>query len=499
MPSLQYDRHSVHCVLRSVSNSSNSATSPTSWVICCVFALNGLLALFCCRSRWRACRWGWFSIFLTNWRTREFWACFTTDMWQSRYSEVNVHLVQHWLLVTWLVTLVTADNGFLRSIMICFVSNVEVCAFMRGTCLGSSWLVTCVTADNGCHRSIMCCFIFNVEALAFIRWTCLGGSWLVICVTADNGCPRSIMFNSFFIKKERVSIPWERDVFLPPGAVLGSLPTTGCSVLSWSGFGFGWFIWELLNCWTTCPSGRWATSEPNSFIQSCFKEIFGGGRSDAYTFSYMTSPVFYPNNFRDTTSWECFVKNDGVWSCLIERQSFLQSKIDVDPIYRVQMFLPCCMHVICKTRCFQVDLVRILVFFVHGIHRKKEYCLSVAPILTSRYQSRMECKIDCTSDVINVLEETVRNHDIVLQWRINKIASWMTLKSSEVQDYSWWISTTLVSFLVSSSCHAFLPLVVRPMMTMQRSSLTLQNSIAPSSSLRSLPWRRRWINFCDTA
>ena len=26
---------------------------------------------------------------------------------------------------------------------------MEVLAFMRGTCLGSSWLVTCVTANNG--------------------------------------------------------------------------------------------------------------------------------------------------------------------------------------------------------------------------------------------------------------------------------------------------------------------------------------------------------------
>ena len=32
-----------------------------------------------------------------------------------------------------------------------------------------------------------------------------------------------------------------------------------------------------------------------------------------------------------------------------------------------------------------------------------------------------------------------------------------------------------------------------------RSSLILQKSIAPSSSLCSLPWRRRWINFFDTA
>ena len=34
-----------------------------------------------------------------------------------------------------------------------------------------------------------------------------------------------------------------------------------------------------------------ATSEPSSFIQLSLKEIFGGGRGDAYSFSYMISPV----------------------------------------------------------------------------------------------------------------------------------------------------------------------------------------------------------------
>ena len=96
---------------------------------------------------------------------------------------------------------------------------------------------------------------------------------------------------------------------------------------------------------------------------------------------------FHPNNFRDTMSWECFIKNDGVRSSLIELQSFLHSKIEVDPIQRVLMFLPCFMHVLFKTRCSQVDRIRILVFFVHRIHRQIEYCVSVAQILSSRYQS----------------------------------------------------------------------------------------------------------------
>ena len=47
--------------------------------------------------------------------------------------------------------------------------------------------VTCVTANNGCHRSIMFCFIFNVEVLAVMRGTCLGGTLRVTCVTANNG------------------------------------------------------------------------------------------------------------------------------------------------------------------------------------------------------------------------------------------------------------------------------------------------------------------------
>ena len=43
--------------------------------------------------------------------------------------------------------------------------------------------------------------------------------------------------------------------------------------------------------------GVFTVSEPKSFIQSWFKEIFGGGRGDAYTFSYMTPPVSIRTTF----------------------------------------------------------------------------------------------------------------------------------------------------------------------------------------------------------
>ena len=59
---------------------------------------------------------------------------------------------------------------------------------------------------------------------------------------------------------------------------------------------------------------------------------------------------FHPNNSRDTMNWEYIVKNDDVRSRLTELQSFLLSKFDYDPIYRVLMFLSRWLHVLCKTR-----------------------------------------------------------------------------------------------------------------------------------------------------
>ena len=48
-------------------------------------------------------------------------------------------------------------------------------------------------------------------------------------------------------------------------------------------FGVCWVCWE-----SSLPP---ATAETNSFIQLSLKAIFGGGRGDSYTFSYLISPV----------------------------------------------------------------------------------------------------------------------------------------------------------------------------------------------------------------
>ena len=97
---------------------------------------------------------------------------------------------------------------------------------------------------------------------------------------------------------------------------------------------------------------------------------------------------FHLDSLRDTIGCECLVKDDGVRSCLTELKSFLLSKLYIDPIHRVLMFLPRFMDVLCKTRCFQIDRVKILLVFVQRTHRRKEYYLSLAHILASRYQSR---------------------------------------------------------------------------------------------------------------
>ena len=71
----------------------------------------------------------------------------------------------------------------------------------------------------------------------------------------------------------------KQDIFFD---LLGERLLTHGSHRSWQ-LGFGWIRWESLLLS--------ATSEPNSFIQLTLKEIFGGGRGDAHTFSYMISPV----------------------------------------------------------------------------------------------------------------------------------------------------------------------------------------------------------------
>ena len=128
------------------------------------------------------------------------------------------------------VTCVTANNGFPRSIMICLIFNVEVLASSEERVWEGTLRVTCVTANNGFHRSIM---FHNVGG----TWTsCFSSTWRGPWVGPDNGLPRSIMI-----------WVWIWLVQLGTFGLLNNFPPL--------------VVEQLLN--------------PISFIQSCFKEIFG--------------------------------------------------------------------------------------------------------------------------------------------------------------------------------------------------------------------------------
>ena len=127
----------------------------------------------------------------------------------------------------------------------------------------------------------------------------------------------------------------------------------------------------------------------------------------------------------------CFHERNVFWSP--GNGTIFLHKIDVDPTSCVLMSSPCFMQVLCMTRYTQVDHIRIHVIFVHKINRQTEYCLSFAQKLWApgiNPELMIECKL--------------------------------------IAHPTWYI------FLFpSSSCHAFLPLVVRPMMTIQEMFLKI--------------------------
>ena len=148
-----------------------------------------------------------------------------------------------------------------------------------------------------------------------------------------------------------------------------------------------WQSWySEVNVWSVFAASSDFWIQFNSFIQLSFE----GNRSwwSRWYIYFLVHDFsrFNHNYFRDTTSWECVVKDDCITSCLIELQSFSLSKLLIDPIHRTLVSFPLLLLVRCKTWFGQVKLIRIFVVFVHGIHSRREFSLSFpAWILSSRY------------------------------------------------------------------------------------------------------------------
>ena len=155
--------------------------------------------------------------------------------------------------------------------------------------------------NNRFLRSVVSCFVFHIEVRAVTRKTCLGRSFL----RANNRFHRSIMIWVW------VWLAWLGTFCLSPNFI----------------------FWLSSNFWTQI-------FHPVMFQGNLWRRP--RWRKNLLVFDFSG---FHPNNFRDTISWECFVKIDSVRSSLIGIQSFLPSKVDVDPIHRIfgvsSMFCAC--------------------------------------------------------------------------------------------------------------------------------------------------------------
>ena len=108
---------------------------------------------------------------------------------------------------------------------------------------------------------------------------------------------------------------------------------------------------------------------------------------------------FQSLSFGNIMGWKCSLKDNCIRSSLIECQSFSNRKFH--PKYRVLVPLPCTVHVSRSTWYREVNILRIFMIFVSWIYWQKEYCLSSAQILTSRYQSIVDDMRDNKSSVLS--------------------------------------------------------------------------------------------------
>ena len=195
MPTFQYDRHAVHCVLGSVSRNSNNSMLPASWIIFFDSGLNGFFAWFCRRSCWRACRSGWFSIFWIISRTLVLCACFTTEcgnpgIRKSMFTSFSI--VCSWLKLSWSTTgLPVLSRSVLSPTL-----NVSLSWQERVWELSGTFSVFVPTTS----LLVLSCPVPTLGSLLSSDETCLDYTRL------NNGSPRSFWRNSFFVKRINIDL-----------------------------------------------------------------------------------------------------------------------------------------------------------------------------------------------------------------------------------------------------------------------------------------------------
>ena len=209
---------------------------------------------------------------------------------------------------------------------------------------------------------------------------------------------------------------------------------------------------------------------------------------------------FHHNRFRDTISCGCIVEDDCVRSCLIELQSFPLSRLYIDPhtLYLGAFStFACTMQDVAWSNQALADRCDSYAWEFTTV--KNTVCLSLLEFCPPAIY--LEFVMECTLTAhliwnmyskklfgINTLSCSVGSMGLRPEW---------PLKSSEVENFSSWrISTVLKSFLVASApailfFHTTSDQYCEYSNLFRRSSFSLQNSIAPSSSRDNSPSRRK--------
>ena len=313
--------------------------------------------------------------------------------------------------------------------------------------------------------------------------------------------------NRVLRQKNSPLISLERDVFLFRPTI-SSFVISGCPDI-YHNLDLE-LVGRILPCRATFPSGCWTTFEPNSLVQSWRSEISGGGRGDMNAFSWKSSQVFNLTNFLHTISWKCFLKDDSIRSSVIEFQSFLNSKIDVDPN---KLCLDVFFSALCRYCAVRGSFLRssitsgsLWLLSIRSTSKKNIVCLlleSWPPGINP--QLRMECKlIEHPTWYMNwkklpCIKTLFCNEGST---RLRPECPW---KSSEIHNCSWRTSPVVESFVISSSSP---PSMLSHLLSDQWGEcrkcflgffVILQKCTAPySSRCTCSEWQRRYFTFFDT-
>ena len=175
----QYHKHTLHCALGSVSSNSHNSMFPTSWIICFDSRLKGLNDWFCRKSCWRACRFGWFSIFWISAETLVLCACFTIEC---------------------------GNPGILKSMSASILSRIISLSMLS---VSTSWY----TLGSSCTATV------SLPSRPDLSWVC--STLRLLLSSIERAWISSVSTSRPILSEEQSSsfqeftlISWERDVFL---------------------------------------------------------------------------------------------------------------------------------------------------------------------------------------------------------------------------------------------------------------------------------------------